>query len=369
MSAADLLPAARAAGAAAGVTRLAEITRLDRFGLPVWQAVRPMSRALSVHQGKGATVDDARLGALLEAVESDAAERFDTDGPTCAFDALEARSRAEQIGDFAADRDRPPEGASEMRWIAADRLDGGGSLFLPFDLVSLDFTRGLPSRLARSSNGLASGATRDDAVDPALHELIERDALIEWSRSGTPFDRMSAAVDCDGIGVAWFEAWRDRLRAERISLRVHHLPTVTGSPMFVCELNDFSKHGDAYLANLGFGCHALPEIALFRALAEALQARVTVIAGARDDLRPELYAQTAGASLAYAPPLPPGKTGKDFSSIAPGPVGVKAIAEALARVGYARSAMVELARPAGLFVARAFVCGLGAGRRRRRAPA
>ena len=35
-----LLPASRAAAAQAGVTRLADITRLDRIGLPVWQAVR-----------------------------------------------------------------------------------------------------------------------------------------------------------------------------------------------------------------------------------------------------------------------------------------------------------------------------------------
>ena len=35
-----------------------------------------MSRALSVHQGKGASAEDAQLGALLEAVESHAAERI-----------------------------------------------------------------------------------------------------------------------------------------------------------------------------------------------------------------------------------------------------------------------------------------------------
>src|SRR5215207_7185666 len=81
-----VLRRARAAAADAGVTRLADVTRLDRLGLPVWQAIRPMSRALSVHQGKGATDTDAQIGALLEAVESDSAERFDSEGPICRFD-------------------------------------------------------------------------------------------------------------------------------------------------------------------------------------------------------------------------------------------------------------------------------------------
>ena len=368
--AADLLPAAHAAGAEAGVTRLADITRLDRLGLPVWQAIRPMSRALSVHQGKGATDDDARLGALLEAVESDAAERFDEDGPTCRFAALPERHRAPRFEDFSADRDRPPDSSEAVRWTEAQRL-GGGSLFLPLDLVSLDLTRAVPSRFGRTSNGVATGATRDEAILAALHELVERDALAEWKAGGGPIERMEDAVDGDGIALAWFQAWRARLDAARIHLAIHHLPAVTGSPMFVCELNDFGKDGDVYGATVGFGCHADPELALFRGLSEALQARLTMIAGARDDLEHELYVRPPGRAPgpAYALPLPPGRTGKSYAAIAPGPVGVAAMTEALSAAGYPDSAIVDLAKPAGLFVVRVFVCGLGANRRRRWRPA
>ena len=65
----DLIRAARC-GAACGVSRVADLTFLDVLNLPVCQAVRPWSRALSVHQGKGLTRRDACLGALMEAVES-----------------------------------------------------------------------------------------------------------------------------------------------------------------------------------------------------------------------------------------------------------------------------------------------------------
>ena len=36
-----------------GITRLANITGLDDIGLPVCMAVRPLSKGLSVSQGKG----------------------------------------------------------------------------------------------------------------------------------------------------------------------------------------------------------------------------------------------------------------------------------------------------------------------------
>src|SRR3712207_6265867 len=117
-----LLPAARSAAEAAGVTRLAELTRLDRLGLPVWQAVRPMSRALSVHQGKGATDADAQLGALMEAIESHSAENFDSDGPECSFRELPEKQRAPSICDYAADRARPPSPEEKHRWTAAENL-------------------------------------------------------------------------------------------------------------------------------------------------------------------------------------------------------------------------------------------------------
>ena len=70
----------------AGVTRIGEVTHLDRIGLPVFQAVRPMSRSLAVHQGKGRCEADARISAAMEAIEGACAEAVQADGPFCRFD-------------------------------------------------------------------------------------------------------------------------------------------------------------------------------------------------------------------------------------------------------------------------------------------
>jgi len=60
-----------------GITRLADVTGLDHVGLPVYMAVRPNARSLSVSQGKGIDRDSAKASALMEAIEGWHAERVE----------------------------------------------------------------------------------------------------------------------------------------------------------------------------------------------------------------------------------------------------------------------------------------------------
>src|SRR5438128_6247560 len=57
-----------------GITRLGNITGLDRIGIPVAIAVRPNSRSVSVSQGKGLDLPQAMASALMEACEGFHAE-------------------------------------------------------------------------------------------------------------------------------------------------------------------------------------------------------------------------------------------------------------------------------------------------------
>src|SRR2546429_4464550 len=52
-----------------GITRLGNVTGLDRIGIPVTVAVRPNSRSFSVSQGKGLGLSQALASALMEAIE------------------------------------------------------------------------------------------------------------------------------------------------------------------------------------------------------------------------------------------------------------------------------------------------------------
>ena len=54
-----------------GVTRIADITNLDRLGIPVFSSIRPSAApgAISIYSGKGSTNERARISAIMESFE------------------------------------------------------------------------------------------------------------------------------------------------------------------------------------------------------------------------------------------------------------------------------------------------------------
>jgi ribosomal protein S12 methylthiotransferase accessory factor len=97
------------------------------------------------------------------------------------------------------------------------------------------------------------------------------------------------------------------VRAE-LQVRIWDITTDIRLPAFMCLAASRDEAGDAE-PEFGAGCHADADVALSRALAEAAQARVTVISGARDDIgaagyRPgiRIERQEAAARLMRAPP-------------------------------------------------------------------
>ena len=65
-----------------------------------------------------------------------------------------------------------------------------------------------------------------------------------------------------------------------------------GVATFLCMIVDRREHGVRLLyPTAGMGCHPCREIALSRALTEAAQSRLTVIAGSRDDVTRAEYAR------------------------------------------------------------------------------
>ena len=69
---------------------------------------------------------------------------------------------------------------------------GGGPVWVPFELVSADYTLPLPPGsgcFQASTNGLASGNHPLEAVCHGLCEVMERDASTLWRLSGDGRDR------------------------------------------------------------------------------------------------------------------------------------------------------------------------------------
>ena len=177
---AESLSAARAAGKACGVSRLAGLTGLDVIGVPVWTAIRPLGRSLSVSQGKGVTDALAQISALMEAIEFFHAETL---LPAGIERSIELTVRDPNFADVEAlpiRSGRPLNFGTPIRWLEARSIVTGKSKWIPRELVDLDSTQLYEGFFVSSSNGLASGNSRTEAMLHGLCEVVERDQFSHW---------------------------------------------------------------------------------------------------------------------------------------------------------------------------------------------
>ena len=331
-----------------GITRVANVTGLDRVGIPVALAIRPNARAIAVSQGKGRTLEAAKASALMESIEIWHAERV----------ALALRYGT--VGDQTietVDLTRIPPIMGRTRtsddrylWAPAEDMMSGRAKLVPFEMVHADYTQhGIPGAggFPCSTNGLASGNHQIEAICHGICEVVERDALSVW-HALSEADQQATGVDPDTITDAWCRAALGRYLKAGLEARIWDVTSDTEIATFLCLLRD-PDPGSPHLG-LGSGTHPDRAVALSRALTEAAQTRLNYISGAREDLRDIEY-DTAGLSakteatapLFAAPPM---------QSFEHAPHGINATLEAdlewllsrLSDSGIAEVAMTDLSR-------------------------
>jgi ribosomal protein S12 methylthiotransferase accessory factor len=351
-----------------GITRLANVTGLDRIGIPVWLAVRPNSRGLAVSQGKGVDAEAARVSAAMESIESWHAER--PFHPVLLERYDELRRRAEvadpeslplsQRSLFAANRRIP--------WIEAADIQTAEPVWTPFELVHTDAT--VPRApgsgcFVFSTNGLASGNTLAEAVLHGICELVERDALALWKqRSASAQER--TRVDLDIVDDPVCRTLIGRYQGADIVPMIWNVTSDIDAPVFRVLIHDRqSSPATPYPTSFGAGCHPDRAVALSRALTEAAQSRLTEISGSRDDGARALYRESqAIESVEYFRELASQRGTADYRA-APTWSGdtveedLRHMTSVLRARQLERVLMVDLSRPdSPCFVARAIVPGL-----------
>jgi ribosomal protein S12 methylthiotransferase accessory factor len=295
----ETLARVRPLAAAMGITRLGNITGLDRIGIPVAVAVRPNSRSVSVSQGKGLDLPQAMASALMEACEGFHAEEIGP-GRRAAYRALAADETVVDpatlcTGAWPFDADRT------ISWTGGYDLLRHEPCWVPAEIVHTDYTLAQPDGyFLAGSNGLASGNHLVEAVNAALYELVERDGVALWA--GRPIGgRAACALDLASVDDPDCRALLDKYDAAHIAVRVWNATTDIGIAAFLSEIRDLAPGDPTRLRRFhGSGCHADRGIALSRALTEAAQTRLTYIAGIRDDLSPAEYAEPAGGDIGDA---------------------------------------------------------------------
>lgn len=270
-----------------GITRVGDITGLDRIGIPVWIAVRPNSRSLSVSQGKGLDHYAARVSAAMESIEIAHAERVTRPLRYESYEDLKAGVEVVDVSTLPPARNSLFTDSRKLLWVEAFDLLGGGTNWVPYEMVNTDATvpwmPGSGAFLA-STNGLASGNNLAEAVLHGLCEIVERDALALWEFAGEE-RRRATRIDLSTADDAPVLRLLDQYARAGVTPMAWDVTSDVGIPVVRCVIYDTTA--DPLLrpipAAFGAGCHPDRNVALVRALTEAAQSRLTVIAGSRDD--------------------------------------------------------------------------------------
>ena len=300
-----------------GITRVANVTGLDRIGLPVVLATRPNSRSVAVSQGKGTSLEAAKASAVMEAIELWHAENFLRPMIYASNSEIEQSGRVIDVSRLPRVKDGRYSEYLRMHWVESSNLVTGEPILIPHEMVHADYSHPFPpghGSFHASTNGLASGNHPLEAICHAIWEVVERDAITLWHQ--LPVDRRTATmidpatIDCPisadillciqraGLNVALWDATSD-----------------VGIATFHCLITD--RDDPQGHIGVGSGTHADSRVALARTLTEAVQTRMNYITGSRDDLRLEEFmtqgraqkAQEAKALLRNATPL------RDFTAI------------------------------------------------------
>lgn len=289
-----------------GISRVADITGLDRIGIPVYNAIAPFSNdVISVYNGKGGTALDAKTSAIMEAVERYSAALplrpvVVASYPELVWQGRRALDpRAHNIELYARYHLDLP-----LSWVQSWDLLNDEQVLVPQYLGGYHtYYHEVPCYPISTTNGIASGNSLEEATCHALCELIERD---DWTMAEVVSNRFSRAVQTGRLGLpsSWplarhFQEMHASIGLDSLperaqayigmfvdaGVRIHlkNISSETGIPSVLAVVSE--ELGDTFSrSHQGIGTHPDAEVAVVRAITEAAQSRVVDMQAMREDI-------------------------------------------------------------------------------------
>ena len=279
-----------------GLTRIANITGLDKIGIPITISIRPNSYSVAISSGKGTTLEAAMVSAAMESIELYCAETIDLSTINLSYTQLAENYPVLPIEQLPLHEnslfnlDRPEQ------WCLGWDIVNQTQVAVPVQVVSMNYHRFWYNKgtnlgsFEMGSNGLASGNHFLEAVSSALFELVERDAIschLEAYRKGYEISRYRMPRVClETIESPLIQELLTKFAAAQVVPILFDCTVDTEIPVYRAQIYDPSGHVPS---SHGYGAHLDPEVAMVRALTEAAQTRAILISGARDDIFHQYY--------------------------------------------------------------------------------
>jgi len=268
-----------------GLTRLADITGLDRIGIPVVLSVRPNAGYLALDAGKGFTLEAAKVSAAMECLERYHAETTTLPELRLSYEALSAAHRVAAVEHLPLTKHSLFSTRLPERWALGWDVIQDAEVAVPAAMVPMErfmYGRSDLVPFQTGSNGLASGNHFLEALESGLLEVIERDAVTCHLGAQRHDGRRLRRVRLDTITSPLVQELLDRFETAGVAPLLFDCSVDTKVPVFMAYIYDrLVRHIGVFC---GYGAHLDPEIAMVRSLTEAAQGRGVYIAGSRDDL-------------------------------------------------------------------------------------
>jgi ribosomal protein S12 methylthiotransferase accessory factor len=312
-----------------GVTRIADITHMDRLYIPNYSIVLPGTEdKIWVYSGKGPTRDHARASAIMESIERYSSLPSTDSSRNIVVGSFQELSKNHTV--LHPDELVEPlrfqyRNDMVMEFMIGTELFTNTEILVPACLGLFEYRRPITNTLPSSqvvnpfgythTSGLASGNVIEEAVCHALCELIERDAtsiaqlystIIPYTilqrvaetliENGYPItignnciadkfvDDASVFPDVD-ISEVNSPAVTDlvkKFHQANLPLLIKNITSDIAVPTFYAS--SYEELSEDYgLFSAGYGTHPDARIALIRAITELAQTRAANIQGARDD--------------------------------------------------------------------------------------
>jgi ribosomal protein S12 methylthiotransferase accessory factor len=272
----------------AGLTRLANITGLDRIGIPTVLAVRPNGPTITTSTGKGFTIEAAMASAAMEAIEIFHAENARLPSFQRSYEQLSDSYKIIPIENLPLTKNSMFHPSWPYHWVLGWDIINQTEVAVP--LIISDLV--IPIKESRiwnlssfqmNSNGLASGNTFLEALAAGLYEVIERDGITLHSIAGKLHQHVPPVVRLDTIEHPLVLELLERCKAADVAAMLFDCTVDTDVPIYQAYIYERSERHHLGIFK-GCGAHLDSGIAMIRALTEAIQSRLVYIAGSRDDV-------------------------------------------------------------------------------------
>lgn len=276
-----------------GITRVADITYLDRIGIYAYQSVRPDAEegdgSFTIFSGKGLTKEQCKISAIMEGIERYCAEERNNRDIILKKSIAELRTNYNIVEPKELNiLNQSISENDEIEWILGYDLIAKSEVYIPAANVCYPYNfRKHKYPLRNYTTGLAAGNTYLEALFHGLCEVIERDAA-----AMNIIFKKGISVDIHTIKNKTIRKIIERItKTEGLKLYVKYITTEEiNVPVFQVLIDDTFLRNPLYISG-GYGAHPNKEIALINALNEAILSRAGTISGGREDLEKFLKAK------------------------------------------------------------------------------